>query len=97
MATLTVLAMSKQQSEPPAKEPSHQSIPYEIRDTRLQPSPRNGLIHVPSSYSDSEPVPLIIALHGKGQPPKEFEYHTQLSNEETNQDAIVVYPEGIKV
>ncbi|KIV81775.1 hypothetical protein PV11_03935 [Exophiala sideris] len=89
--------MSKQQSDPPAQEPSHKSIPYEIRDARLQPSPRHGLIHVPSSYSESKPAPLIIALHGKGQPAKEFEYHTQLSNEDTNQDAIVVYPEGIKL
>lgn len=89
--------MSKQQPEAPTQGESHKSIRYEIRDARLQPSPRQAWIHVPSSYSDSKAAPLVIALHGKGQPPSEFEYHTQLSNEETNPDAIVVYPEGIKV
>ena len=80
----------------PRREDSDESIPWKIQDARLHPSPRRALIHVPLSYCH-EPVPLIIALHGKGQDPSEFEYHTQLSNEETNRRAIVIYPEGINV
>jgi len=82
--------------EGPNRDDSDESIPWKLQDARLHPSPRRALIHVPSSYAH-EPTPLIIALHGKGQHPSEFEYHTQLSNEETNQRAIVIYPEGINV
>ena len=72
---------------------------YEIHDERLDPSPdRTFLLHVPSSYDGKTPIPLIIALHGKKQPPAEFENHTQLSNPKVNDGyAIVAYPEGVKV
>ncbi|KAK5232433.1 hypothetical protein LTR47_006646 [Exophiala xenobiotica] len=83
--------------EAPRREDSNKSIPWEIRNARLHPSPRRALIYVPDSYAVYRPVPLIIALHGKGQHLSEFEYHTQLSNEETNDRAIVVYPEGINL
>jgi poly(3-hydroxybutyrate) depolymerase len=83
--------------EAPRREDSDKSIPWEIQNARLHPSPRRASIYVPDSYAVYKPVPLIIALHGKGQHPSEFEYHTQLSNEETNDRAIVVYPEGINV
>jgi len=69
---------------------------YVIHDSRLKPHQRSSLLHVPSNYG-KQPVPLIVAMHGKGQPPAEFESHTQLSNADVNPDAIVVYPEGVKV
>ena len=58
---------------------------------------RQGLLHLPESYSGDEPAPLILAFHGKGQSTSEMESQTQLSNVEFNRDAIVVYPQGIKV
>lgn len=69
-----------------------------VKDDELHPHrERKALLHLPTSYSSDTPVPLIVALHGKAQPPAEFEEHTQLSNPEVQDEAIVVYPEGINV
>ena len=75
----------------------HGSVDYNIESDQLKPRSRHALLHIPSTYETEKPAPLIVALHGKGQPPREFETHTQFSNPENNKDAIVVYPEGIKV
>ncbi|OAP60816.1 hypothetical protein AYL99_05818 [Fonsecaea erecta] len=80
---------------PPAPSESHRSIPYDIKDDTIRPPRRHALLHVPDSYKSGVPSPLIVALHGKGQPAKEFEYHTQLSNAVFNLHYIVVYPEGV--
>ena len=58
---------------------------------------RQGLLHLPESYSGDAPAPLILAFHGKGQSTSEMERQTQLSTAEFNRDAIVVYPQGLKV
>jgi len=82
----------------PPESASHNSKPYNISDPSLHSPDRQALLHIPSTYHGSNnPAPLIVALHGKAQPPSEFEYHTQLSNPDFNQDHIVVYPEGIKL
>jgi len=70
---------------------------YSVDDSVLEPSHRRALLHVPDKYRKDVASPLIIAMHGKEQSPAEFEQHTQLSNPEVNSEAIVVYPEGIKV
>ncbi|KIX94430.1 uncharacterized protein Z520_09816 [Fonsecaea multimorphosa CBS 102226] len=80
---------------PPPESESHRSIPYDIKDDTIRPPQRHALLHIPDSYEAGVPCPLIVALHGKGQPAKEFEYHTQLSNAAFNADSIVVYPEGV--
>ena len=58
---------------------------------------RQGLLHLPESYLGDKPAPLILAFHGKGQSTSEMERQTQLSTVEFNRDAIVVYPQGVKV
>lgn len=70
---------------------------YTIDDPASNPSRRRALLHIPKTYRKDVASPLIIAMHGKDQPPAEFEAHTQLSNPEVNNEAIVVYPEGIEV
>ena len=80
----------------PQQSPGHGSVDYNIESDQLKPRSRHALLHIPSTYDSGKPAPLIVALHGKGQPPKEFESHTQFSNPENNKDTIVVYPEGIK-
>ena len=93
------MASSSTRGEPPPPtSESHESRKYLISDPSLRPPNRQALLHVPETYhQSSEPVPLILALHGKNQQPSEFEYHTQLSNKTFNAEAIVVYPEGIKL
>lgn len=81
----------------PVSADSHRSFTYDINDANLRPPHRHALLHVPDTYQPDVPAPLIVALHGKAQPPSEFEYHTQLSNKAFNTEAIVAYPEGIKV
>ncbi|GAB7342012.1 hypothetical protein MBLNU457_g0302t1 [Dothideomycetes sp. NU457] len=68
---------------------------YTINDPALQPSHRRALLYIPPTYRKDVASPLIIAMHGKDQSPAEFESHTQLSNPEINNEAIVAYPEGI--
>lgn len=58
---------------------------------------RRYLLHLPVGYSPQDPSALILSFHDKGQTTTEFENETQLSNSEFNSNAIVVYPEGIKV
>jgi len=70
---------------------------YSIDDQGLRPSHRRALLHIPEAYRKDVASPLIIAMHGKDQPAAEFEEHTQLSNPEVNNEAIVAYPEGINV
>lgn len=68
---------------------------YDVDSEELKPSHRHALLHVPSEYDGQSPVPLIIGLHGKDQPPAEFDEHTQFSK--STFDGLVVYPEGIDV
>ena len=81
-------------------------------DTRLQPGEpsreftieshagggqRHFHLHMPASYPANEPAPLILVFHGKSQNASEIEAQTQLSSPDFNSNAIVVYPQGIKV
>jgi hypothetical protein len=55
---------------------------------------RKCLLHIPSNYNAQSPAPLIVALHGKGQTPAQFEDMSRLSDESVNPDAVVAYPQG---
>ncbi|KAK4544177.1 hypothetical protein LTR36_004387 [Oleoguttula mirabilis] len=61
----------------------------------MHPSQRHAILHVPDDYDGQSPVPLIVGLHGKAQPPNEFAEHTQFST--STFKGLVVYPEGIKL
>ncbi|KAK5119813.1 hypothetical protein LTR85_007139 [Meristemomyces frigidus] len=70
-------------------------INYDVHSEYMRPSQRHTLLHVPSDYHGQSAVPLILGLHGKEQPPAEFDDHTQFSK--SSFGGIVVYPEGIKL
>jgi len=70
-------------------------IDYDIHDEELKCPSRHSLLHVPSGYDGHTPLPLIVGLHGKEQPPAEFDDHTQFSKSAFK--GLVVYPEGIDV
>lgn len=58
---------------------------------------RDFLIHLPQSYSESEALPLIIALHGGGGNAKDMEKLTEdgFNKLADDENFIVVYPDGI--
>lgn len=58
---------------------------------------RSYRIHLPSNYQPGSPKPLIIAYHGSGDNPANFEKTTRFSDPSVNPNMIVVYPAGINV
>lgn len=57
---------------------------------------RTYLLHVPPSYVQGNPVPLVIAMHGGLGWGAQLQNHSQLSVKSDNEGFIVVYPEGKK-
>lgn len=58
---------------------------------------RSYRIHLPSNYEVNSPKPLLLAFHGSGNNPTEFEGQTRFSDESVNSDMITVYPAGLNV
>jgi polyhydroxybutyrate depolymerase len=56
---------------------------------------RHYLLHIPSSYQQSNPVSLIINFHGLGSNSKEEENLTGMSATADGEGFIVVYPDGL--
>ncbi|QHT65496.1 phospholipase [Rhodocytophaga rosea] len=54
-------------------------------------------IHLPANYYESSDFSLIIALHGGGGNPRQFENTSRLSEKADAAGFIVVYPEGTGV
>lgn len=52
-------------------------------------------LHVPSTYTPEEPLPLVIAFHGAGGDGKAMEQFTGLSQLAEQEKFIVVYPDAI--
>jgi len=52
---------------------------------------------MPTNYGKDNPAPLIIAIHGNHRNGTSFEAVTAFSRREYNQDALVVYPDGVDV
>lgn len=63
--------------------------------TQSDGTKRHYLIHIPSNYEKSTPVPLIFSFHGRTKTAEEQEGLSQFSNENFNPNAIAVYPQGI--
>lgn len=55
---------------------------------------RSYLLHVPSSYDGSKPVPVVIALHGHTGGWPELKLGTELDKKSDEEGFIVVYPTG---
>jgi poly(3-hydroxybutyrate) depolymerase len=60
-------------------------------------SPRKYRIHIPPSYDNKTPVPLILSFHGRGKDAKYQEALSQFSNASYGFQGIVAYPEGVPV
>lgn len=56
---------------------------------------RTYLVHIPASYDDSKPTPLVIGMHGGFGNATQFERQSGLSDKADQENFIVVYPEGI--
>ena len=56
---------------------------------------REYLLHVPSSISKGDPVPLLFVLHGGGGEPKSAARITRMSDLADRQRFLVVYPAGL--
>jgi polyhydroxybutyrate depolymerase len=52
-------------------------------------------VHVPASYDPARPLPLVIALHGHGGSPSEFEIASDLSSLSEASGFVVAYPAGV--
>ena len=57
---------------------------------------RTYLLHLPSGYSQGDPLPLVVAMHGGFGNAYNMEQQSQLSKNADAENFIVVYPEGIK-
>lgn len=57
---------------------------------------RAYLIHLPPSYLETRPTPLVIALHGSRGSGRKMEELSGLSRQSDKSDFIVVYPDAIE-
>jgi polyhydroxybutyrate depolymerase len=56
---------------------------------------RTFLLHIPTGYDGSKPLPLVFVLHGAGGNGKSMENLTGLSAKADAENFIVVYPNGM--
>ena len=56
---------------------------------------RSYLLHIPEGYDHSNPLPLVVALHGGFGTARQMEEESGLSELADRQGYIVVYPNGI--
>lgn len=57
---------------------------------------RTYLLHVPATYEEGEPTPLVIALHGGGGTSGNMANFTNFNSLSDREGFIVVYPQGIE-
>lgn len=55
---------------------------------------RSYMLHVPSSYTGSEPMPLVIGFHPYGSSGEGFESLTLFSRKSDEEGFIIVYPDA---
>jgi polyhydroxybutyrate depolymerase len=55
---------------------------------------RSYLLHVPSSYNASTPMPVVLVLHGGGGSPTGIRWTTQMNTVADAEGFIVAYPAG---
>ena len=67
----------------------YDSIPFDGYD-------RTYLLHLPTGYSGTDSIPLVIAMHGGFGSADNMQNQSQLSVKADAENFIVVYPEGVK-
>lgn len=58
---------------------------------------RHAVEYIPSSYDATEPVPLVLVLHGAFSTAKQMDRWAEWSSLADRENFIVVYPEGIGI
>jgi polyhydroxybutyrate depolymerase len=56
---------------------------------------RTFLLHVPPDYSSSQPVPLVVGMHGYTSSAINFEAGSRLSEKADSEGFIIAYPNGL--
>ena len=56
---------------------------------------RSYRLHVPSSYTGSTPVPLVLNIHGLGSNASDQEAYSGFSGQSEQSGFVVAYPQGI--
>ncbi|MFY2560039.1 alpha/beta hydrolase family esterase [Corallococcus terminator] len=56
---------------------------------------RTYRVHVPPGYDATKPMPTVVAFHGFGSNPEQFEAQTGLSTLADTEGFLVVYPRGL--
>ena len=57
---------------------------------------RTYLLHLPDSYSGTDTLPLVIAMHGGFGSAYNLQDQSQLSEKANEENFIVIYPEGLE-
>ncbi len=58
---------------------------------------RHAVEHIPSSYEATQPMPLVLVLHGAFSTAKQMDHWAEWSSLAEREGFIVVYPEGIGI
>lgn len=66
-----------------------------LRTLRVGSQTRSYYLHVPPSYTGTEPVPLVFMLHGRGGNGLGIERQTRFSEKADEVGFLVVYPNAI--
>ncbi len=54
-------------------------------------------VRLPQTYDGLQPLPLVLALHGSGQPPRELRDVAEFDAEADAKNLIVVFPEAVEL
>jgi polyhydroxybutyrate depolymerase len=58
---------------------------------------RSYRVHIPEGYRETEPMPLVVVLHGAFSTSAEMEEHTGFSELADREGFVVAYPDGIGI
>ncbi|MBN2305478.1 MAG: hypothetical protein JXQ72_13415, partial [Anaerolineae bacterium] len=67
---------------------------HALDDQTYGPNPRGYMLYVPPSYDPAEPMPLVLALHGRPGTATGTAYLYDLNRVAAEEGFIAVYPEG---
>jgi len=70
------------------------------QDTAVLPNsplPRSYRLYVPTGYDPNEPMPIVVALHGRPDTGIGFSIITELHLTAERENFLVVYPDGLKL
>lgn len=56
---------------------------------------RSYMYHIPSSYDQNKPYPVVVGFHGSSSIGTFFELDTKMSEGRFSENKIMVYPNGI--